>query len=149
MKYLEGVLNKKGIIIDVLKMDDLVETVFENYSYRDLMIVSNCILKEVVKKIDQADLESSNFERMSTVTAADFKAAAAAKPTRNKKETIEENEKFEAGDSLCNKANKIDFDTQNQIEHRPKYRETLVFLIVPIITSGLIAIVVFNEIAKE
>ena len=61
MKYLEGVLNKKGIIIDVLKMDDLVETVFENYSYRDLMIVSNCILKEVVKKIDQADLESSNF----------------------------------------------------------------------------------------
>ena len=42
-------------------MDDLVETVFENYSYRDLMIVSNCILKEVVKKIDQADLESSNF----------------------------------------------------------------------------------------
>lgn len=43
MKYLEGVLNKKGIIIDVLKMDDLVETVFENYSYRDLMIVSNCI----------------------------------------------------------------------------------------------------------
>lgn len=145
-EYIERVLGSRGVLIDVKNMEQMIDGLFKLYSYRDLSLVCNYILTEVVKKLDKTDT-SRKAVQLSTVSLTEFKAAAAAKPTRNKQRTIEENERFARGEAEDEPSNRND-QQNNKNQMKPKYRKGFVFCVMGFVTISMIAVVLIIELSK-